>query len=503
LLVLQKPGTNTVAQPWFELYFSDSHPKLKVMKLIYLFPVIGIVSLLSCKNTNQVNESYQGYQPFPAGYDYLQDTSALGKAVKAGNTTYVREHAWKLWAGIMQPGKGIDWPVWYTWPTSAQAFAEDVTNLKTGTNQASIIETRRSLIQMSNSNKLGQIMDTLHLPYYPIPPAVISMFHNDSTIFVGNNTIADGRSFLFNGDIMIPSESLTIQGFDWIRKNRLYKKSTLDSLHNAGMHDLDAPPTYVVTKHMYWPVPAQGISAIPVWNDDYSVSYPGYAGYEVWKNLAAIDPSGKFVGQTAKVSYLYGVYNSDSTPMKTITKQAKVYSLNNFYYHKVTQADWNALTDRDKAIINASSYWAYNKPFGIGDYLVTIAMHVNTKEVPTWALQSVWWSDTPNTGEYAANRPSIPSAKGPWTHYKLVDAYGIPQKANPTELPVGMNPYIELVIHPVATNCNNCHRRAGEDSRYQSLQCPDMLGILHADSPCLKKLLLTDFQWIIPDRAKK
>ncbi len=76
-----------------------------------------------------------------------------------------------------------------------------------------------------------------------------------------------------------------------------------------------------------------------------------------------------------------------------------------------------------------------------------------------------------------------------------------------------MNPYIELAIHPVATNCNNCHNRAGWPNKkaahevapyaeYFMADCPDPLQTLNPDSKCLKPLTLTDFQWIIPDRAR-
>lgn len=193
-----------------------------------------------------------------------------------------------------------------------------------------------------------------------------------------------------------------------------------------------------------------------------------------------------------------------------MTASAKVYGLDDFYHHKVTEADWKSFDEADKAIITAASYWAYNEPFNVGDYLVTVAMHVNTKEIPTWALQSVWWSDQPNEGRYAENRPSLPQAKGPWAHYLLADAYGIPDKSS-NEQPVAINPYIELAIHSVATNCNNCHIRAGWPTKaktpggptasYQNKDCPDPLATLNPDTPCLERLTLMDFQWIIPDRA--
>lgn len=456
------------------------------------------------------------YQPFPSGYGYMQENEALIAAVKKGDHTVVRQHGWKLWAGIMQPVKNSDWPIWYTWPNTKAAFApEDAKRNGLADADAQADVASKSLIKQ-NAERL--IKDSVPLPIYPIPepvrkkyPKAISpTFGTQCNTQATSITIRDGAHVLFNGDILIPTESLSLEAMDWIRNHKkpLYLQTTLNKLHNEKIHILTASQRHIVTKHMYWPVKAAGLSAIPVWHNDYGPGHLCYAGYETWSNLIAVDPSGNQVGQTVKVNYLYGVLQADYIPFPTVTKPAKVYGLEDFYHHKVTQADWDNFDDADKAIINASSYWAYNKPFGPGDYLVTIAMHINTKEIPTWTMQSVWWSDQYNVGQFAADRPALPQAHGPWWHYLLVDSYGIPETSGGKQ-PVAMNPYIELAIHPVATNCNTCHSRAGWPTgnkagfaSYQNPDCPNLLETLTPDSACLRLLTLTDFQWIIPDRAR-
>jgi hypothetical protein len=300
-----------------------------------------------------------------------------------------------------------------------------------------------------------------------------------------------------------------MEGFDWIRDKALYEQATLDELHKKGTTDLRLPQRYIVTKHMFWPVKGDQITAIPVWHDYHDGKYPDYTGYETWPDMVGVDPSGKSVGTKTTVSYLYNVFQYDQkTPWPTQTASATVYGLKDFYYHQITADDWNSFDEADKAILNAASYWAYNQPLGPGDFLVTIAMHVNTREIPTWALQSAWWSDMADSGYFAQDRPKLPQAKGPWDHYLLLDAYGIPDKTHKDRLPVATNPYIELVIHPVGTDCNNCHMRAGwptgnlaGTASYQNPDCPDSLAALNPASDCFKKLTRSDFQWIIPDRA--
>jgi hypothetical protein len=459
------------------------------------------------------------YQPFPKGYGYLEpdEIRALKKAVVNGDNAVVREHGWKLWAGSMQSAAGMDWPVWYTWPNTTNAFATTPSAVNSTAGSAPAAKAPKRHMGRLGASTLPPV-NLPNTPSYPIPQQVLTDYPH-ATDPTNCHGICDGAHFAFNGDIMIATESLTKEALDFLRdpKQPVYKQSTLNTLYSKDdpskrVHELDAPPSYVVTKHMYWPVKAKGLTALPVWREDFGPNYRGYAGYEMWRVMAAIDPSGTQVGKTAQASFLYGVFKHDSTiPWPTKTKPAKVYGLQDFYYHKVSQADWDSFDEADKAIINASSYWLSNQPFGVGDYLVTVAMHINTKEIPSWGLQSVWWSDAPDKTKYAANRPADLKAKGPWKHYLLTEAYGIPEKGNAKELPVATNPYIELVTHPVGTNCYTCHARAGWPASftaltpgvtsYQNAACPNLRAPLNPKSSCLQPFTLTDFQWIIPDRA--
>ncbi|MCE3226489.1 MAG: hypothetical protein K0S32_1040 [Bacteroidetes bacterium] len=496
------------------------------MKKILPLIIAGIIMVVAITCTNHKEEHkdkknsdnvWVEYQPIPKGFDYPANTGTLNTAVVNADIVSIRGHAWSLFAGMMQPASNnVNWPVWYTWPNSVDAmrikekFCQGETGLEAKPGKDMFL----SLIQQNKLHKtlVGTILDTLRTPYYPIPNQVIEMFKN-SDVFRNNfSTIIPGKHFLFNGDIMIPTESLSSDAFNWINNNRFYNKSVMDSLYSGNKgKNLNAPSSYIVTKHMYWPVLKGQLNLVPVWKaSSFSPDYAGYAGYETWKHFVAIDP-GHITNNVipSKLSYLYNVYNFDTTrfigPVKV--DRPKVYSINDFYYHQITQADWNSFDASDKAILMASSYWAYNKPIGVGDYLVTIASHINTKEIYSWTMQSAWWSDTPDDGPYSKNRPALANAKGPWRHYELVDAYGVPVN-NANQLPMASNPYIELVIHPQQTNCNNCHMRAGypeanssfvNGASYQNQSCKDLLMKLTEKTSCLQYYMRTDFQWIIPD----
>lgn len=498
-------------------------------KIASTFLVVLIISIMSCgtnkttenetNTTSESSPSWPGYQPIPVGFDYPANSTTLNAAVANANMAVIRNHAWALFAGMMQPASNnVGWPVWYTWPNSVDAMRIKQKFCQGDTGTMLLMQKIKnvSLIQQNKIHITGNdtILDTLHTPSYPIPQPVINQFKN-LNVFTNNNTnIIPGKHFLFNGDIMIPTESISNDGYNWINKNRFYNSDVMDSLFKVNKgKNLNAPPTYIITKHMYWPVLKGQLNLVPVWNRSaFSPSYAGYAGYETWKSFVAIDPGRTSQVIPSKLSYLYGVNNwENKAPIGPITVSLpRVYSINDFYHHQITQEDWNAFDASDKAILMAASYWAYNKPIGVGDYLVTIASHINTKEIYSWTMQSAWWSDNPDSGPYSLNRPNLPNAKGPWKHYELVDAYGVPVN-NAQQLPAASNPYIELVIHPIQTNCNNCHMRAGyptaqvlsNGASYQNPTCKDLLLKLTDKSSCLSYYMRTDFQWILPDYTHK
>lgn len=476
-----------------------------INRFIRTLPPLFCGAMLAWSSPLQATDN--GYHPFPPGYGYLKENKLLADALKQGDRTPLRRHGWNLWAGIMQQPKGMDWPVWYSWPNATDIYQNPNATYKpcSPDNVTGSQSPKTAPSGLLGINQDNVIWDDLKLPTYPIPAEVIKAYptatYLDSN---GNCTIKDGKHFQFNGDIMIPNEAFSKQGADWITNNKLNRKATLQNLNERGFHLLEAPEQHIVTKHMYWPVKKGQMGVLPVWNNDYGPNFTKYAGYELWGETVAIDPSGKKAGSTVSTKYLYNISFDGLDPARVpdlpISRKSKVYSIKDFYHHQVNKTDWTSFDDADKAILNAASYWAYNQPFEPGDYLVTVAMHINTKEVPSWSLNSVWWTPTPGQTDYAKDKPKNLPAAGPWRHYDLVTSYDItPQPGY--NMPVEMNPYIELVIHPVATNCQNCHIRAGYKSSYQSKECPDMLGHLTTDSACLLRKLLTDYQWTIPDRA--
>ncbi len=400
------------------------------------------------------------------------------------------------------------------------------------------------------------------------------------------HSLCDGNAFVNQGDVMIATESVSVEAWNSIQNNQLYGGTdTLVRLYNQGKDEVaaDKVPSwidkdFISTKHMYWPVKgcqpgSKAIGekgcrvrygALPPWipknfKDKNLASNAEYLGYERWGQVVAIDTCGEKNCPVENQATLKLEQVLNATAITTTNPD--VYSVNQFIHLQVSKETLeNAFTPADRALLDQATIWAYGEDsngFEAGDFLVVAAMHIITKEIPSWAFQSVWWSpmtdrlqDCPlaeygncfgqTTAYQATSNYSGLSEKeiteidnkvgDTWrSNYLLSDSYGINYEIDgtPTDvnqyfpdkppiwatqkptgekinvLPVAMNVYIEPVIHPLGTNCQNCHRRAGvllgsakseysegvAKSNYQTSQCPSLLGDygMPASDSCMMK----------------
>jgi hypothetical protein len=460
--------------------------------------------------------------PIPAGYDFPAAAAKLEALVKARDEAGIRRHGWYLWAAINQPGRD-GWPLWRSWDIATQAFAPatpvtsaagapSATAGATGASHPGSLKT----INVKNNPTIN-----LQLPYYLIPEKVRAKHREALQGITDAANIPDGDNFQNNGDLMLVSEAYSLIGYQNIRDRKLFEQATLNALLAEGKTDIpDMDPKTVVLKHMYWPVKRDGLTALPVANMELydqpanpDTTYIGFENMSRWTKAVAIDPTAGQVPpvSVASVTYLYDVlaFNPGQTgltppPLGPHTyKEAKVVPITDFYYKKLSAQDYEALSTYDKVLLDASFYWVTGRLFEPGDYLVSVASHVITKEMPSWTLQTAWWHDEPDQSPYAKDRPEIPDAKGPWRHYLLASEYGITAQPGGDSLPITYNPFIELASHPVITNCRNCHIRSSwQPLNYINPTGPDALANIQRDNPLFKGHIRADFLWTIPDRAQ-
>lgn len=102
--------------------------------------------------------------------------------------------------------------------------------------------------------------------------------------------------------------------------------------------------------------------------------------------------------------FLYGVFHPNRAMLgPTLYDGADVVGLDRFYSKTYAKSELDSLSACDRALLDASAYWTYNREFQAGDSLALVAMHIMTREQPGWTFQSAWWH--PRALELHLQRP--------------------------------------------------------------------------------------------------
>lgn len=452
----------------------------------------------------------------PAGYDYPQSAKTIEGWVASDNLPRARQHGWNLWAALNSAAGTKS--VWQSWCTETQAFSPLDPRGRSAklAVAATPAEPTRPMRKFKLDNGPTAGSEPINFPVSPVynVPAPVAARYKGTRCLQANGELANGATLQNNGDVMIAGVIYNKPGFDWIRGKELYRQSTLNGLVPPAGETRQIPPMpsgTIALKPMLWPVKRSGFTALPVWDSPASDNGV-YSGFEIqsqWPRAVAVTPTPQSTLVPSSVSFLYGVTMANGAgqqvPLGPNTYQRpRVVGIDQFYHY---QPNLKTMDLCDRALLDASSYYANGRLFEQGDYLALVAMHLQTKEQAAWTFQSVWWHDRPNVGPYAADRPAIPQARGPWQHYLMTSTYGMPAVRGGKTWPIAYNPYIELAAaHPIKTNCMNCHHRSAwpaDANEYQEPGGPGALDIYRLDNPVLAGKIQVDSLWSISDRAIK
>ena len=460
----------------------------------------------------------------PAGFDYPQANGTIERWVRDNDLGRARRHGWNLWAALNSAATGQ--PVWQSWCTETQAFGANTRAGGGAVGKAAAMtavlrdpETRGNLPmrQFKLHNGRTDTPDPINFPatetpYYAVPPAVLARYARSGCVIPTQQgqpgpTLGNGPTMQNNGDVMIAGVVYDQSAYRWIVDNKLYAKATLAPMvppKGQTRQMTPMPATSIALKPMLWPVPADGYVALPVW-DDLSDDHDSYTGFEIqsqWPRAVAVTGLPQSTVASVDASFLHGVTINGSTVGPNLYRNASVVGVDQFYHYRPNLATMNVC---DHALLDASAYYAYGRMFRQGDYLALVAMHIMTKEQRDWTFQSLWWSDRPDAGRYAKDRPTFApgQVKGPWAHYLMTSTYGM--LASPGKWPKAYNPYIELAAgHPIDTNCMNCHLRAAwpaSTDEYQATGGPGALDYMTVTNPVMDHKIGVDRLWSISDRV--
>lgn len=405
----------------------------------------GLVAVAAgCSDAPRAGVSQVTYTPIPAGHDYPADPAALLAAVAAGDQKRLSEHAWHLWAGLNAPSGQLDQdkelPIWETWFAPDELYALDPS--------ACVLPERpRSMHRhLEVPRQVGDFAART-------PASVVTAFNRYSLEVVENvcanhydsSSTLDALNASFGAATPVVARSIT----DFAERSIALK------------------PTFALVK-------GSGVTVMSYWAGAQASSCPTQPQPLTWNRCVAVVPPGTPVPSSPTQVACTFAASCDAAnatppgPFTTVETAAPVIPLDRFYSFRLKPdevADVQALID------GGGAFFANGATPEPGDYLVLVAMHVTTKELPRWTWQTFWWSPFPDDGPGGEFRTA--DVTGEFRNYQTCTADSMLDPAEPGDGAAGgaapsgqpvvcFNPYLETGLDPQGqfSNCMTCHQLA-------------------------------------------
>jgi hypothetical protein len=159
-----------------------------------------------------------------------------------------------------------------------------------------------------------------------------------------------------------------------------------------------------------------------------------------------------------------------------------------------------------------------------GCVLILVALHVITKEISDWTWTTFWWSVEPDQPPYATGRLGTEFIPSPWRNYVMDTTLSMatPWEKNPLGTSVRgtacqqsanakkdaprakicFNPYLERMLNASSSNCMNCHRQATFHRLDPDPTASAQRGYLGADAACFDDRLKVDYLWSLSPKQE-
>lgn len=361
------------------LLFASSTSALALPPLPLNVPVIPIADMTPGKPTYRTSAEIEQWKA-------------------ADNRTAMKEHAWRLFAGLMQPvfdDNGTTIRVYDTWYTLDEAVPP--------LNQK-FIQFQNTLTSNSNAGKNS--MPTLTRPKAILrslaPPGQQFAHGSASTISPSShptdatlNTIEATQNDRALAESLVSDVKYSTEISRWIvdtliepdASGKLVNQYKLKSILAGGASALPFNETRgTMIKPAYTIVKGKGATVIGRWKENISVVNPvsintiqspnnantRVAGERTWTQEAVIVAPGGSLTQ-----HVYGRNG----------KKLPVISVNDFHYFKIDKAMATALKTGILSELMGPNIGDIKE----GDYALLTSMHIATREVDDWTWQTFWW----------------------------------------------------------------------------------------------------------------
>jgi hypothetical protein len=394
-----------------------------------------------------------GYAGIRAADDFPAAEDVLEALRLSGDIDGQRRHLWRLYDGLTRSSGPAALPAFMTWYSAAEAFGD------------SSAVARRTVARAFGLPPPGVEL----APPGALPPLITRVHYNG-------------------------------EAYRHIRDHGLNRRSVLRALSHTHGASSSAPavPVFpraaVVLKTVWWPVPRDGLAAMPIWDADRNPANADGNDYPTWDRLVSVCGSDAPVasGQPADVEFL-----------GRLTQGVRCVPLERFY-HVILDPRSAAVVMQDP-LARRLAAMVFGRKLRAGDALALVAMHVATRELTDWVWGTFWWHDGAAEGGYAALRP--PQQLAPWSRYRMDVAFDavLPRGADGGPK-VAFNPWLEARFADqgegggVVSNCLSCHRRAAFRPSEPLRVTRGATGVENA--PNAVRRVATSALWTIPLQAR-
>jgi hypothetical protein len=371
---------------------------------------------------------------FPNWFEF-ENPRTINRWIDDRNVRAMTFHSWKLWAALSSLTKenfrGGSAPVFMTWWPQEDTFSAP----------------------SSNSNARAEAIgpgirfSRPHVPTNRFAPASAHPAAAATPLPGSTNPVT--VTVQYDNDI-----------YAQVQANQYYSPTVLNNINNswgntplAQQNLQNFPDTSVAIKPTYLFAYANQATQVQYWTGAVNSTTPETPQYGSWTDWMWVVPP-----------------NVDPATFKRQQNDGhEVVSVNDFYHFPLTPADFTASNDPLNGAVVFPNNPLTDSGFAPGDFAILVAMHVASREVPSWTWQTFWWTiDTP-----AIPKPIDARIQAPFNHYQTAVAYSFTQDGlnTPSSLPtLCFNPYLETgfgnstFVYPgqlgIESTCISCHRAA-------------------------------------------